>query len=224
MTEKLDIAVWGHFWNDYYPRVIGSVGRYVMDSYNLIVVCEPGTCHDNMARALDRRRIDTRFFCFMDWDVELLDIYTIPRLIELVSRPDVGVAVPDQISHTSPAMEEYREKMEKSHPAPPRLVTRDWMPAYCMMLDLDKLIPDIDLNIPWRKGMTDVDIGYQYFDAGFKSVRDLSVAVKHEIKANSPPEDFIKYDCPTLAQNEANFPAQLVYMRKKWGKGPFGSD
>ncbi|MHA2263658.1 MAG: hypothetical protein ACXAEN_14780 [Candidatus Thorarchaeota archaeon] len=198
MNEIPDLAVWAHRWSDFFPRVIGSIAEHVRINYNLIVVAEPGNCHDNMQRVIDRSR--SRFLCFMDEDIMLLDKDTIPRMIEVLKqRDDIALVVPMQL-YTLALAAQYKKLIEERGPHPDFMSTVkeiNMCAAYCLMVDREKM-PDLyaDRDIPTIKGFTDADMSLQAEALNLRRAVLASSYIYHVDKKHWTASDFKKYECP----------------------------
>jgi hypothetical protein len=222
VMSDLDLSVWAHRWSDFYPKVIGSIARYVKESYNLITLIEPGNCHQNMQRVLDRGR--SRILCFMDEDIELLDEYTIPRMRDvLLSSDEIAMIVPVQIFERHLARD-YRDFVEAKgpHPNPESTVKLiNMCAAYSMMVDREKL-PKLyaDTKIPGIKGFTDCDLSMQVHAAGYKLALLSSGYIYHENKKKWSVEKFKEYQSPLpwgrFPEEKALADTQREYLQKKW--------
>ena len=219
----LEIVVWAHRPSDMMDRCMKSINNYIPEGAISRKFIQPGNCHENMKRVWDT--CNSRFLCYVDEDVEILDRRLFHRLVDIVSRPDIGAVVPLEAKEIDMARE-YKEKWiyedKKIIKKSGKVFEAIWLPAYCLMIDRDK-VPDmaVDVEIPGRKGMTDVDICFQIHHAGFRTVMDLSTAVFHELKNSDHGwnrDKFKKYDCPVPNSREViegNI-KQIEYMIRKW--------
>lgn len=225
MTETVvipDLAVWAHRWSDFFPRVIGSVAGNVKMNYNLIVVADSGNCHDNMQKVLDRST--SRILCFMDEDIQLLDEFTIPRMMRvLLESDDIAMVVPMQL-YTLALAAQYRRLIQERGPHPDYMSTVkeiNMCAAYCLMVDREKL-PDLyaDRDIPTIKGFTDADMSLQAHLAGYKRAVLASSYIYHLDKKNWTVDDFNKYQCPLPwaadPKEFADANNARRYVREKW--------
>jgi hypothetical protein len=213
MIEIPTIAVWTFRYSDLQVRCIESVARHTFGSYNLMLVCEPGNCHVNMQRVLDRNT--SRYLCFLDEDVEILQPGWLDVLIaDLEDYPDVGVV----------GCREFKDKKDRDELVQlggPIAMTlenplnfRTWIAAYVMVFDMERCAGiEVDQNIPGHKGMTDVDLCFQVRAKDLKVARDERIVVYHPFKNRA---EQARYDLPDEEVVLGWFPAQREYMKKKW--------
>lgn len=214
MTDIPDIAIWTHRWTPLLPRCAESVVAHARGNYNLVIVCEPGTCHQNMNRVLLRSR--SRYTVFLDEDVEILDNGWLDVLLsDLHDAPDLGVVgcreIKDEFERA--LYGHTRNVFLATLKEPVAFVT--WVPAYVMVFDRSRCASlSFDEAIPGAKGMTDVDACLQIRKHGLRVGIDNRVCVYHPHKR---PQDRGVNGVPTKAEELAWFEKQRAYMTEKWG-------
>ena len=211
----IDIAIWTHRWSDWLPKCAQSVAQHTRQSYNLIVVCEPGNCHENMNRVLARSH--GRYLVFLDEDVEILDDDWLSLLVsDLVAYSDLGVVgcreAKDEFQRAF-----YRQDRAKAlSEFPTGLSFTTWIPAFVMVFDRQRY-PTLhfDENIPGDKGMTDVDACLQLRQHGLRVAVDNRLAVYHPSRLEA---DRGRNGVPKKEDELAWFEKQRDYMAAKWGE------
>lgn len=212
MKPVIDIGVYCHRFSDFQVDCISSVAQHTKQSYNLIVVCEPGSCHKNMNRVLDRSMGD--YLILMDEDVQIeqdnwLDLLT----GDLESVKDAGV-VGTFVARSQAALQAWSPEMATPGTWPEE---RTWIPAHVMCFDMRRVREFLrfDECIPWIMGMTDVDACLQIRHIGLRVMIDRRVVVYHPTRDDE--ETRAKEQRPTIAEQQKYFPDQFQYMSNKWG-------
>ena len=205
-----EVAIWTHRWSPFIGKCAASVARHTRGSYSLLVVCEPGTCHENMNRVLARSR--SRYVVFLDEDVEILTHGWLDRLVRDLAQDERLGAVGCAEVKDGFARALYLNGARRAQGG---LVERTWIPAYVMAFDRVRYpLLRFDERIPGDKGMTDVDACLQLRRHGFKVACDRRVVVYHPHKT---PAQRGKDGVPTQEDELAWFSAQRAYMTEKWG-------
>lgn len=221
MTEIVDLAVYTHRWSDYLPECLESIAKTTRGNYNIIIVDQPGSVHENMLRAWNRG--SERFFCFIDEDVQFLAPGWLDALLEDFEKDDeLGALGVGQFKEEAYAFDYQMAFPEGKYvyELEPILQYKLWVPAHVLLVDRDKKrIEDCapDLNIPGIKGMSDLDFCLQVTAARYKVAEDHRVVVLHPWKKQT--EEWLEnIQNPTVAEEQDVFPKQVAYMLKKWGK------
>lgn len=206
-----DLAIYTHRWSGWQVRCAESIFDHTKRSFNLILVCEPGSCHQNMNRAL--RRSTSRYLCLIDEDVCIHQDHWLDVLLDtLATKPKAAVV-------GCPDVKEFDDLGHALLMAQPDASIEEvrWLPAHVLMFDREK-IPDLcfDEAIPGQMCMTDLDACLQATSRGLKVYRDNRTVVYHPMR--NDPETRRAEQRPTCEEQERWFPEQLVYMEKKWGE------
>lgn len=199
------ISIYMHKLQPFHPMQLEAIARHTKRSYDLTVICEPGTVHENMLRAFKQAR--SRYFVLLDDDCIVLDDGWLDRLIEdLQDCPTLGaVTLPEMKNLRS--VRAYRKCREDLLPTSlPQVFTVKWIPGYLMAFDLER-VPGIDpdVKIPHPKGMSDVDVSLQVRAAGFHVGVSTRSAVYHPYKGG------------VTEQMREESKEQMDYMFQKWG-------
>lgn len=214
MTEIPDICIWTHRWSEWLPKCAESIARHTRGNYNLIVVCEPGSCHENMNRVLARSH--SRYTVFLDEDVEILTSGWLDILLDdLRQQEDLGVVGCREVKDEFPRALYLRDAQRFLDSVKSAgLQEATWVPAYVMVFDRQRY-PTLhfDEDIPGLKGMTDVDICLQLRKHGLKVARDMRVVVFHPHRRESERG---RNGVPTKEQELEWFAKQRAYMTLKW--------
>ena len=211
MTDIPDIVIWTHRWSPFIEKCAASVAKRTRGSYSILVVCEPGSCHENMNRALARTR--SRYVVLLDEDVEVLTDGWLDILLgDLRSDETLGVVGAAEVKDMfGRAM--YQNGSNRSIDGPQ---ARTWIPAYVMAFDRQRCPTLVfDERIPGLKGMTDVDACLQIRRHGLTVATDPRVMVYHPHKT---PAQRGHDGCPTQADELAWYEKQRAYMADKWGE------
>lgn len=207
----VDIGIYSHRLSYLAEMCARSIVRHTNQSYNLIIVCEPGSCHQNMNRVLDRSTQD--ILILMDEDVQILQDNWLDLLVSEVSKPKIGV-VGTFVARNADARNSWMEHPENPGDWPRE---REWIPAHVMCFDMRKCRDFLrfDESIPWIMGMTDVDACVQLKSNGLKRMVDGRVVVYHPTRDRD--EDRRREKRPTIKEQEEHYLSQVNYMMDKWG-------
>ncbi len=209
MTTIPTIAIYAHRFSDLQVRAIESIARNTEQSYNLLIVCEPGTAHENMNRVFDR--CSTRYLIFADEDIEILQRNWLDLMLEtLTEHDDVGIVGVREIKRPEQRAGFINYEWHGGN----HLDVASWVPAYLMGFDMERC-GDIraDEKIPGLFQMTDVDLCYSVRSRGLKVVVDNRIIVYHPLKM---PEEIVKYRSPSIEEMKSWYEPQRQYMISKW--------
>lgn len=216
MKPIVDIGVYMHRWSELQVNCIRSIAEHTRSSYNLIVVCEPGSCHRNMNRVLERSTAD--FMILMDEDVEIYQANWLDILLADLEPKDVGV-VGTFVGRSRDAMAAWSpdHPVEGTWPQ-----ERPWIPAHVMAFPMHRVRDFLrfDECIPWVMGMTDVDACLQIRHHNLRVFTDRRVVVYHPTRDDDETRNV--EERPKVSEQQKWFPEQLAYMQKKWGSALVG--
>jgi hypothetical protein len=209
MQDKIDICVFMHKEPPWIEKNLAALRANTHDPYELIVVCEPGSAHTNINRCLDRSR--SRRVVIMDDDCCITAAQ--PNWLSMLDNVFqecqwVGMIVPQEIKDEK-TLRDYEQDPSSVLPGSPDIEQCAWLPGYLMAFDRFR-IPDLraDEEIPFATGMSDLDLSLQVRFAGYSAVKLRTLAVYHPWK----------HDPTKQAQNAREFPEQVKYMTRKWGR------
>jgi len=208
MKDQVEICLWAH---EHRPELFGplleAIGKYTPESFVLSQMLEPGNCHENMKKVVERRQPDTRFLLFMDWDARPTVsgwLTTMRNYFE--SEPLLG-----SLSAWEPNLAKYGI----ARPPPGKLFYVRFAACYMQMYDLSRVPIMPDTSIPGGYAMTDLDLCCQVWSNGYRVAMQGDCPAYHMEKVDMSREEAESQGFVQHLPEE--FRAQVKWFEKKWG-------
>ncbi len=207
MSLDITLGIYGHEFRPTHPVQMAAIGRTVDCSYDLVLIRERGTVHENINRVLDRAR--TRYLVILDDDAIPLRAGWLRGLVSALKlHPDVGIVGVPQMRNLRSIRSWCSGWLIVDEQAG-CLVS--WVPGYVMAIDRTRASwLRADEQIPSPVGMSDVDLCLQAQSRGLRCLIDPRWPVYHPVK-------------PMPARGRAILEEQYKYMLRKWGSRTFAA-
>lgn len=194
-------------------RLAASLMVTVPSTVRLTVMREPGTAHQNMARALDMAR--ERYLFLLDEDVEFLQQgWHAPLLAVIKGRGDAGLVGCAEVKDP-----EGRQKALAIEAGAGPVVSVHMTPAFVWLIDRQRTAGiRIDADMPGLKGMSDNAFCTEIRLRGLKVYRHDGVIVYHPHKSAVDAERAAA-GYTTLAEEKGWWNAQVERMNAHFGVG-----
>lgn len=206
MTE-VEIGIYTHRWSELQVQAIESIAAHTKRHQYSIVVCQtPGNCHQNLNRLWSR--FSAPYVVVIDEDVEVLQDGWLDGLLRaLDADPELGLVSCNPLA---------QRPLSIAEPDRVRLTYMTWVPAHVMAFKRERVpFLQFDEAIPGQMGMTDVDACLQLRNNGLRVAVNTEVVVYHPVRDDD--ETRLREQRPSTGQQRRWFPAQVEYMRGKWG-------
>jgi hypothetical protein len=211
MSAIPTIGIYMHRLQQWHGQQMRAIAELAGRSYDMILVQEPGTVHENINRVLRRAyEKNVRYLCLMDDDAIPLNEGFLDTLMDVMNAtPDCGVIQAMEIQQAelrNKYIAKQRHKQLPSNLAQHTMLRIPWLQGFLAFFDLWKT-PGLwaDEAIPHPVGMSDLDLSLQVRKAGFQTYVCGCVAVYHPEKPMRPH---------AKEHNED----QCKYMFQKWGQ------
>ena len=212
MTKpNVDIGIFMHEERSWFQKNLDALNSITEHPFNLILVNESGTAHENINRVIDRSTADR--LVIMDDDAQILA--PDPNWLDIMMKtmdddPRIGMLVPLEIKTEETLRPYLKDKKMLMDFAPRENLYYSWLPGYLMMFDRSRT-PDIraDEGIPTPWGMSDLDLALQVRWLGFDCVCCTRFCVYHPWKYNDDGSIVEKKEWDEIQHN---------FMRDKWGE------
>lgn len=211
MKDLVEIALWSH---EHRPWLFGpqmeAFGRTTPEPFVMQRMVEPGNCHENMRRVVERRDPRARFLLFVDWDVRPATEGWLTIMTGIFDEcPRLGCLTATET--------------KDRRPVPPMGQVRivSWDACFFQMYDMSRVTLEPDLSIPYKMAMTDVDLCMQVWQQGFEVGKTGDVMVHHEDKHLLTASQRVARFGEEARQDpeyvRAQFAAQHKWFEEKWG-------
>lgn len=213
IEDHVEIGIYAHRFEPKYLIPLYESLKETAPTIPVKLWIAPGNVHQNFSKIMDEAKKE--FYIVLDEDLVFLEAGWVDILIQdLIDNPKLGVVGTGQVKTEGKKFDYEMGLLEK----PVGLTLQKWFPAHvvaCHRGRVGEIRPD--LAIPGSKGMSDLDYCLQVRKAGWDIGLDDRVVVYH---ADKPFDDQSRLELqnPTLSQEAAFFPQQVLFMWKKWGE------
>ncbi len=210
MSATTEIFYYAHQEPPWLAQNIQALKDTTDGDYELRVLIEPGTAHENLDRCLLRAKSDR--VVIMDDDCAILPpdrnwLQQIHKAFD--ENPRVGQVTPIEIKDPE-TRDVYVHSPDAFKKWLPNSFRVPWLPGYLIALDRTR-VPDIraDVGLPGCTGMSDLDISLQVTWRGFDCLALTGFCAYHPWKS-------LEAHSTRIDPERDN--QQKLYMYAKWGE------
>lgn len=213
MRELVDIIYYCHTRPEYLDHHISELERLTpKGTYNLKVIEQPGSAHENLDRAL--KAISTRRAVVMDDDCCVLDA----DWLEIIMSVFDNHALCGQVTAIEVKCAEDRDwylnggrQVLAADDKIPDAFRALWLPGYLCAVDLSRTGPlEADVNVPGGPtGMSDLLLSLSIRELGWECWVSTRTCVQHLWKDSA---------AETLRRTQTRDAEQIAYATKKYGR------